>query len=238
MVGDEMPQRYFLNPSGSLSEQDQHHIKHVMRMKTGDQVIICDHQVCHLAILNVNQNITYDFKEVLPFEKQTNISILQGLPKGQKSESIIKTASYFGADQLIFTPFERSIAKLENISHKSNRYQLIAKEASELSHRHSILSIHFEAKTELIDYQIFDLILLADENEKDISIKDVLKKYRHDQKTLLIIGPEGGISTKEREMFKKQGAISVHLGKNILPTEYAHIYMLCALSLENHSINF
>lgn len=227
-----MPQRYFLDKAHKLSDQDLHHIRHVMRMKSGDHIIVCDEASCHLVELSIHDDITYEIISDISQTPATYIHILQGLPKGQKSEQIIKTASYFGADQVMFVPFQRSIAKLDNLDHKSKRYTLIAKEAAELAHRNHLLNIGFSKRIEDVDYQSYDLILLADEAEKQTPIWQALKGIQPDTRILCIIGPEGGLTDGERNFFKGQKAISVHLGQHILPTEYAHIHMLIAIGLK------
>ena len=90
-----------------------------------------------------------------------------------------------------------------------------------------------------------DVTIVAYEDEKSTSLKDVLNefKFKHlqqelsfaalnnfdesvsmpkkddDIKIAVIIGPEGGLEQKEVEFFKSIGVKSVSLGKRILRTE-------------------
>jgi 16S rRNA (uracil1498-N3)-methyltransferase len=228
-----MSQRYFLNETDQLSTQDVHHIKHVMRMKTGDLIIVCYLDECFEAVLTVNDTVSFNRVKKLNHQKQMDITLIQGLPKGSKTESIVKTATLFGAKALILTPMERSIAKLENIEHKLKRYHLIAKEAAELSHRQTELDIKMLPHLKSIAWDTFDLILIADEDESQTSLKSALEKdYKH-LKIALVIGPEGGITPHERKYYQSLKGHFIHLGELILPTEYAHIYVLSYLSAEN-----
>lgn len=226
-----MPQRYFLNDQQGLSDQDQHHIRHVMRMKSDDQVIICYQGVCHEATLKLTSDqITWTKKQQLPMIDTLHVTVIQGLPKGSKSDFIAKSASLFGASHLVFVPMQRSIAKLENTAHKLKRLETIAKEASELAHRHNNLAISFETSLKSIDFNSFDAVFLADEQEKTMTLKQAIEPLDKGLNIAFIIGPEGGISHEERHLLQQQNIKAISLGELILPTEYAHLYILSYLS--------
>ena len=138
---------------------------------------------------------------------------------------------YLMHQKIILTPMQRSIAKLENTDNKLKRLSLIAKEAAELAHRFEVPEIKFEKSMSAIDFEVFDLILLADENNKTKTLDQVVPKTINDLKIALIIGPEGGITDAEREMLKNRNAVSISLGNNIIPTEAASLYALSYLSI-------
>jgi len=107
------------------------------------------------------------------------------------------------------------------------------KEASELAHRFDVPKISFESSLKKIDWTSFDVILLADENEKTMTLPEVLPSVLNTMNIALIIGPEGGIADQERDYLESVGARFVSLGKHILPTELAALYALTYLSLKN-----
>ncbi len=228
-------QRYFLNQkSNQITGQDAHHITKVMRMKTDDHVIVCYDQHCFLSSLVIDNSGVF-FKEIQEIEgyRAPHITLIQGLPKHPKNELVTKYATLFGASAIFFVPMMRSIAKLDNEANKQKRLELIAKEAAELAHRFDIPMIKLHSSMKNITWTEFDYVLLADENEKTITLNQALPKVNPDMKIALIIGPEGGITEQEREYFKTVKAISVSLGKNILPTELAALYALSYLSIKN-----
>lgn len=232
---DVMPQRYFLNEkSNVITGQDAHHIKKVMRMKTGDELIVCYHNSCFLAVIDVEQeDVHFSVIRELESKKSLNVTLIQGLPKGSKTETIVKYATIFGASSIVFLEMNRSIAKVDNENNKIKRLSTIAKEAAELSHRFNLPTISFEKKLENIDLSAFDLILLADENHLTTSLEDVIKQEHLSKKIALIIGPEGGITDLERTYLAKQKAVFISLGNLILPTEVACLYALSYLSIKN-----
>ena len=86
-------QRYFLTPSKTLSEQDQYHIIKVLRMRSGDHIIVCD-DLCHeVEIEIVDQKVSFKLLKTLPKIKKRKITLIQGLPKSPKVETTIKYAT-------------------------------------------------------------------------------------------------------------------------------------------------
>jgi 16S rRNA (uracil1498-N3)-methyltransferase len=232
---DVMSQRYFLNEkSNFITGQDAHHIKKVMRMTTGEEIIVCYESDCFLVSINVEQeDVYFTIINKLSSKKGVDVTLIQGLPKGSKTETVVKYATMFGASHIVFLEMNRSIAKVDNENSKIKRLSTIAKEAAELSHRFNLPKISFEKKLENIDLNAFDLILLADENHLTTSLEDVIKEEHLTKKIALIIGPEGGITDIERNYLAKHKAIFISLGHLILPTEVASLYALSYLSIKN-----
>lgn len=224
-------QRYILNEeTKTFYKSDIHHITKVMRMNDGDEIIVCLNNECFYANLIINNNnVSYQLNNKINNNKTLDITLVQGLLKGNKLDTTIKYATIFGAKQFILTPFERSISKLKNTDFKEERYFNIAKEAAELSHREMIPKIVTKASLKSIDWQQFDLIILADENETNI-LKDFDKNEYLNKKIAIIIGPEGGISENERNYFKTLNVLSVSLGNYIFPAEIAAISLLNSLN--------
>ena len=214
-------QRYFI-PSGttSLSKSDQHHIKHVMRMKSHDHVIICN-DACYISEVIIADEVSYKHIKALPKIHKRQVVLVQGLPKHPKVETTIKYATMAGVDKIILLPLKYSIVKELPSDQKQLRYQMIAKEAAELSHRDDIPEIKFLSK--LDDIKLFDKTYLFDELSKQI-IKDDTS-----DPVMIIIGPEGGIHQDERDNLISKGALSVSLGPLIYSSEIAGVLAIQTL---------
>jgi 16S rRNA (uracil1498-N3)-methyltransferase len=230
-----MPQRYFVEElNQEITGNDLHHIVHVMRMKTNDEVIVCHESKCFLVILNVEQHkVTYQIKSEIEPQLRAEITLIQGLPKGSKTEFIAKYATIFGVSNIIFLEMQRSIAKIENEDNKLRRLSSIAKEAAELAHRNDVPNISFVKHIQKIDLKSFDIVLLADENYKSKTLNEVLPHVDKTHKIAVIIGPEGGITDTERAYLEKEHVVFVSLGELIFPTEAACLPVLSYITLKN-----
>ena len=84
-------------------------------------------------------------------------------------------------------------------------------------------------KTKEIDVDMYDVVLVAYENEEHNMLKAELKKLESQNKQeyniAIVIGPEGGISEKEIELLDEKNVKFVSLGKRILRTETAGLVM-------------
>ncbi len=233
-----MPQRYFIDDHAFehklITGNDAHHIIKVMRMKPNDQMIVCNNNVCHLVhITKADQHVAFAIDEKLPTKEVFDVTLIQGLPKGSKIDTVAKYATIFGVSKIIFVEMNRSISKEKNVDNKLKRLETIAKEAAELAHRSNVPSIAFVKTLKEINMKEFKWILVADENEKTTHLTDVISKADIKDKTALIIGPEGGITDQERNYFRDQKSHFISLGDNILPTEIASLYVLSYFSIKN-----
>ncbi|QSS99008.1 16S rRNA (uracil(1498)-N(3))-methyltransferase [Pontibacillus sp. ALD_SL1] len=244
-------QRYFVPSSGwddsevVITGEDVHHIGKVMRMKPEHHILCCtpegDLAECEITDITT-EAVTCQIVEWLEEVKElpASVTIAQGLPKGDKMEHVIQKGTELGASQFIPFEAERSIVKWDQkkSQKKITRYQKIAKEASEQSHRTTIPSVsHLHSLRDLIAHQAsYDWIVFAYEDEAKSqsyrSLKEVLTQVQQGQRILVIIGPEGGFSEQEVQTLKEAGALAVRLGPRILRTETAATYFLSALSYQ------
>ncbi len=226
-----MPQRYFLTEydfkNHTITNDDAHHILRVMRMQTGDEIEVCYDKNCYISKITISdQKVSFEMVKKLEKKMNIDVTLIQGLPKGNKIDFVSKYATIFGVSSIIFVEMKRSIAKEKNTDSKLKRLKLIAKEAAELAHRFDVPNIEFLKNMKAIDFSNYDIILLADENEKTKTLNQIEKIENANNKIALIIGPEGGIDEDERIFLNKMNAQFISLGENIFPTEIASIYAL------------
>lgn len=243
-------QRYLINesiihtPYIYLNSEDSYHISKVLRMKTDDEVIctVINKKIDYLCkIVNIDKDsVTLEIvKEMInDNELKVNVSIAHGLVNRNKIEETVEKLSLLGSHNYYFFPMIRSNVKSidEKLDKKLVRLNKIAKEASEVSHRNQILnSIYLNNLDEFIkETADFDYKLVAyeDEDFDSASFKDTLKSLKENDKIVVLIGPEGGIDTKEIKKLVDNGFKLVSLGKRILRTEVAPTYVLASISYE------
>ena len=235
-------QRYFISEKeymeGIILSDDVFHIVKVMRNKVGDLIEICYDNRAYLAkITNLsNELVNFEIVEELSNKKQNkpNITLIQGLAKGDKNDDIIKHSTELGVDEIILLQMKRSIVKIESnkVETKLNRYKKIAKEASEQSHRNSIPEVKLLTNLNNIDFNNYDLKLLLDEEEAKKIDGRLLSSidFNNVRNVIFVIGPEGGIDDKERLYFIEKGFIPVSIGNNILRTETASLAFLAMIN--------
>lgn len=235
-------QRYFITEKeymeGIILSDDVFHIVKVMRNKVGDLIEICYDNRAYLAkITNLsNELVNFEIVEELSNKKQNkpNITLIQGLAKGDKNDDITKHSTELGVDEIILLQMKRSIVKIEanKVDAKLNRYRKIAKEASEQSHRNSIPEVKLLTNLNNIDFNNYDLKLLLDEEEAKKIDGRLLSNidFNNVKNVIFVIGPEGGIDDKERLYFIEKGFIPVSIGNNILRTETASLAFLAMIN--------
>ncbi|PLS01201.1 16S rRNA (uracil(1498)-N(3))-methyltransferase [Neobacillus cucumis] len=241
-------QRYFVQQQVKddhffIDEEDRHHIVKVMRMQIGDQIICVDpdgkQAVCSLSEIT-NSSVVADVVQWIDEspELPISITIASGLPKGDKLEWIIQKGTELGAHQ--FLPFSaaRSVVKWDQkkAAKKIERWEKIAKEAAEQSHRTVLPNIihPMTFKDLLKKSKDFDYKLAAYEEEsrqgESSVLSSTLKSMKKGETLLLVFGPEGGLAEEEVQQLKENGFELCGLGPRILRTETAPLYSLAAIS--------
>ncbi|MBO8171423.1 MAG: 16S rRNA (uracil(1498)-N(3))-methyltransferase [Bacillaceae bacterium] len=238
-------QRYFVDPPQmgendlTITGDDVHHIKNVMRYGEGDEIIVSNGRGRDVTarIRHVSGEVVHcdiigelDDNRELPVQ----ITIAQSLPKADKMELIIQKGTELGAFQFLPVISERTIVRLDGkkAAKKIDRWSRIAKEAAEQSHRSRIPQITvIHTWRELLDQaDAFDTRLLAYEQEQGATLYEALQPLDEGSSILLLIGPEGGFSEKEVDEALSAGFRSISLGRRILRTETASLYGLSCIS--------
>ena len=220
---------------------DVNHIINVLRMKTADEIQICNQDTgdnYNAEIVNYSKNeveckIISRINETT--ESNVHITLFQGIPKFEKMELIIQKNTEVGIKSIVPVIMERTVVKLDEkiASKKLERWQKIAEIAAKQSMRDIIPQIGNITKLKDIDTTEFDAVLVAYENEEHNMLKTELQKLEkklysknnHQYNIAIVIGTEGGISEKELVMLAEKNAKFVSLGKRILRTETAGVVM-------------
>jgi 16S rRNA (uracil1498-N3)-methyltransferase len=75
-----------------------------------------------------------------------------------------------------------------------------------------------------------DLVLVFHESAINKVSEIVTRKYYESQSVMIIIGPEGGITTDEIELFKSAGAKVALMGRPILRSAHAGLAAMSAVN--------
>lgn len=235
--------RFFVNIDNIKDENiiidnkdDLKHMKNVLRLKENEKIEISDG--CDNEYIVQIKNITDEFIETLILEKtdikresNINITLYQGYPKSSKMEFIIQKATELGVKRIVPIITDRTIVKINNNKKeekKLERFEKITFEAAKQSKRGIIPEVPQIMKLESAVKEMQknnSFIIVPYENENKIYIKEVLKKTK-EKDISIIIGPEGGFSESEIKKLQEIGASIVSLGPRILRTETAGLTLI------------
>ena len=230
-------QRYFAknieDNKITLSNSDMHHIRNVMRMKENDKVEVVYDKKTYLC--NLDNNLELHIDTVINEDKELPKEIIAiiGLVKEQKMDLVLQKLTELGVSKIIPVNMERSIVKLDTKKEdkKLIRWNTICKEASEQSKRNTIPIV-----TNVINFKDIinieaDLKLCCSVSEKDNIISNYLSNNNYNSVSF-VIGPEGGLASKEENYLKENNYNLVSLGSLVFRMETACIYMASILNYE------
>ena len=232
--------RFFIEPEvlqGSeicLVGDNADHAK-VLRIKQGEQVVLCDGQgneaLCSVTDIQSGcWKLSVVEKMASESEASVRASVYMAFPKGDKLEHVIQKATELGAYEVVVFPSARCISRPDekSLRKKLERWQKIAASAAEQSGRGRIPEVvvlgSFNDALERAAEA--DLAIMFYENERACTLRSVLSERTYSSISLLT-GPEGGLEQWETEKAINAGVKVCTLGKRILRCETAP---LCALS--------
>lgn len=218
---------------------DVNHIKNVLRMKRGDQVMVSDGEgMQYLCALESFTDGLVWFEIVDTWKENRELSsklyLFQGLPKSDKMELIIQKATELGVYEVVPVVTGRTVVRLDEkkAQKKTARWNAIAESAAKQSGRSRIPRVR-EAmifSEALASAGELDVLLIPYEKAEGMeATRQVIEGIRPGQSVGIFIGPEGGFEEAEVEQAVALGAAPVTLGRRILRTETAGFVMLSML---------
>lgn len=221
---------------------DVNHIKNVLRMKIGEEVMISNgtdkHYICSIVTISEERVVTKIVDiDTNSTELPVKLYLFQGLPKADKMELIIQKSVELGVYEIIPVAMKRCVVKLDAKKEKSKlaRWQGIAKSAAKQSKRMVIPNIssvmNFKeavAYAKSLDYNIIPYEF-ANGMEKS---KQIIKSLGQYKSVGIFIGPEGGFEEAEIAYAKENNMQIISLGKRILRTETAGLTALSIIMFE------
>lgn len=205
------------------------HIVTVLRLGQGADFILADGsgKEALASIIAIEEKSLFVELEPLPAtgaaDSPLAITVYQGLPKGDKLESVLQKCTELGISRLVVFAAERSIVKLdaERLQAKTARWQKIAAEAARQSGRSRVPQVEFAADLQsVLPADTSDLKLLLWEGESCQRLKPLLAGALP-ASAAVVVGPEGGLSQAEAAAVAAAGFTPVTLGRRILRTETA-----------------
>ncbi len=225
-----------LSASVTIEGDDAHHIKNVLRLGTGDSIIVCDGKgreaLCQITTLQKSY-ATAEVKTVAvsDVEPITQMHVYPSLSKGERFEWMLQKLTELGVRSITPVLSEYCVAK-EPDSAKIQRWQRIILEAAKQCGRACLPELRqvvsfSDAIGESKRYEGCKA-LFCYENERN-SLRNALSGASQGKIVLVLSGPEGGYSDNEAIKAVQAGWESVSLGKIILRCETAPLAAVSAI---------
>ena len=224
----------------TITGSDVNHIKNVIRLKPGNEIRVSNREdkdyICEITDIS-NEEVVAKIIDVdlAGTELKTKVYLFQGLPKGDKMETVIQKNVELGVYEIIPVAMKRSIVKLDAKKEeaKVKRWNGISESAAKQSKRMIIPNVtKVMTYKEAIEYaKELDICLVPYENAKDMThTREIIESIKNESKVGIFIGPEGGFEEDEIESAIALGMETITLGKRILRTETAGMAIMAVIA--------
>ena len=228
--------RFFIekitNPLVIDGEEFRHAIS-VLRIKVGDDILVCDNSGYEYTA-TVTQINKKDFvaeiksKAYSACEPTTNVTLIAGYLKGDKTELVVQKAVELGISKIVV--FDSQFSSSYINENKLARLNKVSVEASKQCGRAIAPKVEYASTLEkaLTYGEGSENKLFACEfaSHNEVEFSSLVGS------TSIVVGSEGGFSEKEYNLALSKGYKTVYLGKRILRAETASI-ALCAIIMNS-----
>lgn len=235
----------------AITGQDARHILRVLRLGPGDEIEAVDGAGAERRGLIVAARadevlvVLAEGSDVCR-EPSVFITVVQGLPKGDKMDEVIRKNTEIGVSRFIPVVTERTVARPDppGAVRRVERWRRIAREASRQSGRQRVPEVFAISSFQDAVRQVASipgsgatapggrLVVMPWELERSRGIRDVLREVPDARDVVIFIGPEGGFSRDEVGQAVACGAVTCGLGPRILRTETAGLVVASIILYE------
>lgn len=233
--------RFFVSPDQikeghiHITGPDVNHISRVLRLGAGDILTVLDGRgKSYEAVIEkpAGDGIVCAVRKVtvLGDAPLLKVTLVQGIPKGDKMDLIVQKGTELGVSRIIPLICQRVVVKLEGekSGKRRERWQRIALEAAKQCRRPDVPEVCEPTEWDRVLAGLTPEVaaLIPWEEENVLSLKEVLMRNTPKQEVCVFIGPEGGFTPPEVERARERGVCPVTLGPRILRTETAGLAVL------------
>jgi 16S rRNA (uracil1498-N3)-methyltransferase len=206
----------------------------VRRIRKGEIVLVSDgigHAVRGpVQVADVN-GLTVEVEQVLeaPTPKVRYVAV-QALAKGDRAELALEMLTELGVDEIVPWQAGRSIVKWapDRVERALHRWRSIAREATKQSRRFRVPRVSHPMTTA-------ELALRIAEPNLTVVLHEGAQDWLHaaelptEGEIMMIIGPEGGLSPEELDLFAQAGGRPTLISDAVLRTSTAGVVALAQL---------
>lgn len=222
IIGDEL----------TLDSYATHHLTKVLRFPQGQSITLFNgdgfnytaevlkaKKDCVVKLISKEENLS---------ESKLNLTLAQGVAKGEKMDFLIQKAVELGVSTIIPILTERCVVKLkgEKLQKRQSHWQKIAIGACEQSGRSIV--------PEVLSPIVIDELLQRPTTNGFVlhhRAEQTLLDTPSTSEATILIGPEGGLSDKEISKATEAGYQPLLLGSRVLRTETASLAVIANMQL-------
>jgi 16S rRNA (uracil1498-N3)-methyltransferase len=202
------------------------HLAQVLRARIGQEFDIATAEnVRRGRIISITDGrVEFELGEVIAAAAVRSLTLLLSIFKFDRMDWAIEKCVELGAARIVPVVAQRTEVHLAKAALKrGERWQRIARQASEQSRRASLPEISQATKLNQAITEATGLRIVLVESEDDVSLKGALQKITLCDDVALAFGPEGGWAESELKFFLHAGWTAASLGTTILRAETAAI---------------
>lgn len=219
------------------------HLVRVLRLKPGDTFIAVNGEGGEFTARLVAVEAQVARAEVVAArpgaaEPPVAVTLLLGLPKGEKTALVIQKATELGVARLMPVATQRSVVRLDGAGseERRRRWQAIVAAAVAQSGRSRVPLVEGVRPLEeaLAALAPQAALLVPWEGERETSLRAALAGLRQGgvHEVTVAVGPEGGWAPEEVVLFRRYGGLTVSLGPRVLRCETAALAALAIILYE------
>lgn len=217
-----------------LGGAEGRHASVVRRLRAGEVLVLSDGagRLAPATVLTVQRG-SVELTVGAPVEVPSpalRVTVVQALPKGERSELAVELATEAGVDALVPWSASRCVARWpgDKAAKGVERWRTVAREAAKQSRRASVPVVApLSGNAEVAALIARSAVALVLHEAGSVPLTDV--ELPSSGELVLVVGPEGGISPEELAQFTTAGARVVRLGREVLRTSTAAAVALGAL---------
>jgi 16S rRNA (uracil1498-N3)-methyltransferase len=225
----------------TFDHDESHHLARVLRLKAGDTVVAVDgtgrdytvrlERVSAEAVGTIVESHARNAESPLP------ITLVQGLPKGDKLEAIIRAVTELGAARVVPVVTARTVVRLDagRGATRLARWQRVGREAAKQCGRTRLPEIEAARPLSAVIEAPADAacLRLCFWEEAPTPLTEVITSLASPPAAaIVIVGPEGGLTADEAGAARAAGWRVVGFGPRVLRTETAGPAIVAALQFE------
>ncbi|MGA7381188.1 MAG: RsmE family RNA methyltransferase [Terriglobales bacterium] len=212
------------------------HLSRVLRARVGQEFDIASgSEVRRGRITRIDPDrVEFELGDTIPVSIAPQVTLALSIFKFDRMEWAIEKCTELGVARIIPVIAHRTESHLVSAAaNRVGRWQRIVRQAAEQSRRASPPEVCQPIKLkEAIPLPASTRILLS-ESERQATLRDVLRANPADD-LVLALGPEGGWTDSELQLFRNANWLSASLGDTILRSETAAIAAIAIVASELH----